>query len=74
MVVLLVEVALAVGLFMRRTHRWLLPIGILFHGVMVVTLPVATFSVTMWLLYLAVLDPDRVHAFMDGLQAPRPQT
>jgi hypothetical protein len=72
--VLLVELALAVGMFMRRTHRWLLPIGILFHGVMVVTLPVATFSVTMWLLYLAVLDPDRVHTFMDGLQADRPQT
>ncbi|MDG1481949.1 MAG: HTTM domain-containing protein [Myxococcota bacterium] len=61
------ELILAGGLFIRRLHWWLLPVGVLFHALMYVTLPVATFSATMWLLYLAVLDPDRVHEFIDEI-------
>ncbi|MFT5684916.1 MAG: hypothetical protein ACI8RZ_005861 [Myxococcota bacterium] len=61
------ELSLAVGVFVRRTHRVLLPVGVAFHAVMYVTLPVATFSATMWLLYLAVLDPDRVHDLIDEI-------
>ena len=61
------EFVLAVGMFMRRSHRWLLPVGLLFHAVMYVTLPVATFSATMCLLYLAVLDPDRAHQAIDEI-------
>ena len=63
------EFVLAVGLFVSRTHRWLLPAGLLFHAVMYVTLPVATFSATMALLYLAAVSPDRVHAFIDEISA-----
>ena len=64
---IVLEVVLAVGLFIRRTHRWLLPLGILFHAFMYVTLPVATFSASMWLLYLAALDPDRAHDLIDEI-------
>jgi hypothetical protein len=63
----LLELVLAVGLFLRRTHRWLLPVGVVFHAVMYVTLPVATFSATMWLLYLAALDADGVHDLIDEI-------
>ncbi len=62
-----IELVLAVGLFIRRTHHWLLPMGVALHAVMYVALPVSTFSATMWLLYLAVLDPDRVHALIDQM-------
>ena len=64
---IVLEIALAFGLFIRRTHRWLLPLGIFFHAFMYVTLPVATFSASMWLLYLAALDPDRVHDVIDEI-------
>lgn len=65
--IVLLEYALAFGLFVRPLRRWLIPAGLLFHAVIYVTLPVATFSATMWLLYLAFLDPERVHAFTDRL-------
>jgi hypothetical protein len=61
------EYTLAFGLFFRSLHRWLIPAGFLFHAIIYVTLPVATFSATMWLLYLAFLDPDEVHAFLDRI-------
>lgn len=64
---IVLEVVLAVGLFIRRTHRWLLPLGILFHAFMYVTLPVATFSASMCLLYLAVLEPDQAHSIIDEI-------
>ena len=49
-VAIVLEVVLAVGLFMRRTHRWLLPLGIFFHAFMYVTLPVAPFTASICLL------------------------
>ncbi|MBL8584494.1 MAG: HTTM domain-containing protein [Rhizobiaceae bacterium] len=66
--VVVLEYALAFGLPLRRTRRYLLPLGIAFHLTIYVTLPVYTFSATMLLLYLAYLDPDRVHRVIDRMQ------
>ena len=67
-----IEVVLGVGLFFRRTHRWLIPMGIAFHALLYWTLPVATFSATMWLLYLAAIDPDAIHRVLDEISGTPP--
>ena len=64
---ILIEPLLAVGLWHPRARRWLLPVGLLFHGIIYWTLPVGTFSLTMWALYLAFVDPDAAHAAIDRL-------
>lgn len=63
------EYLLAFGLFVPRLREPLLLAGFLFHAIIYVTLPMFTFSATMWVLYLAFLDPDDVHAFLDRLRA-----
>lgn len=69
------EYALAVGLFFPRARRILMPLGVLFHVGLYFTLPVTTFSMTMILLYLAYFDPDDAHRIVEGLQAhSEPQT
>ena len=55
------EFALALGVWRPRWHRLLLPLGVAFHAGLYVLLPVHTFSATMVLLYLAVIDPSAVH-------------
>lgn len=69
-----IEGSLAVGLWIPRARPVLIPVGILFHAILYVTLPVSTFSLTMWLLYLAFLDPDAVHRFFDTWAPPAPST
>jgi hypothetical protein len=62
------EYALAFGLFVPRWRRVLVPLGILFHGVLYLALPIATFSLTCWAIYLAYLDPEAVHRWTsDGV-------
>lgn len=61
------EFALAFGLWFHRPRRWLLPVGVAFHAVIYATLPVVTFSATMWLLYLLFVPPDDVHRIIDEL-------
>lgn len=56
----LLEFALAFGLFFKKGRRILVIPGVLLHGLFYVTLPVATFSATMWALYFAVFDPEEV--------------
>jgi hypothetical protein len=65
------EFALAGGLWVPRLRRWLIPVGMAFHGLIYMTLPVLTFTLTMWALYLAFLDPDAVHRAIDRLQGAR---
>ena len=55
---------LTFGLFIKSWHRWLMPIGILFHIFIYLLLPVRTFSLTMILLYVSFLDPNDVHYFL----------
>jgi len=68
---LLLEFALAFGLFFRRTRRYLILPGLLLHGVFYATLSVFTFTVTMWALYLSFLDPEAVHRAIDRMQGVR---
>ena len=70
---LFTEYSLVFGLFFRRT-RWIaLTLGVLFHSLLAIALPVGSFSGIMWLLYLAFFDPDDVHRLIDRLAAPRPR-
>ncbi len=64
---LALEYALAFGLWIPGARRVLLPLGLAFHALIYVTLPVATYSATMALLYLAFLPPAKVHATIDQL-------
>jgi hypothetical protein len=59
------EYLLAFGLFVPGLRGPLILAGFIFHAIIYVTLPVATFSVTMWVLYLSFLEPDEVHGFLD---------
>jgi hypothetical protein len=63
------ELALAVGLWLRRARRWLVPAGVAFHVFIYMTLPVTVFSALSCLLYLAYFDPDEVHRAIDRLSA-----
>ncbi len=63
----ILEFSLGAGLWMRRARPVLIPLGIIFHGILYMTLPVSTFSLTMWLLYLAFIDPDDLHRFVNRL-------
>ena len=61
------EYLLAVGLWFRRLQPWLIPSAIVFHAVIYYSFPVATYSVTMWLLLLSFIHPDAVHRFLDDM-------
>jgi hypothetical protein len=62
------EYALGIGLLFTRTRKWLIVPGLLVHGAFYLVLPVGTYSATVWCLYLAYLDPDAVHAFLERIQ------
>ncbi len=65
--VIAVEAALGIGLWWRSARRLLVPLGVLFHAALFLTLPVCVFSALMVLLYLAYADPDAVAATIDRL-------
>jgi hypothetical protein len=67
-VVLLLEYALAFGMPFEATRRWLIVPGLTLHALFYILLPVGTYSMTMWLLYLAYLNADHVHEVIDRLQ------
>ena len=64
------ELALALAPWWPRLRRIALPLGVVMHAAFYVVLPVATFSATVVLLYLAALDPDAVTRVVARL-APR---
>ncbi|WP_292304805.1 HTTM domain-containing protein [Mesorhizobium sp.] len=66
--VVALEYCLAFGLPFRRTRRYLVLPGLVFHAIIYVTLPVYTFSATMALLYLAYFDADAVDKVIARLQ------
>lgn len=65
--VTLAEWVLPFALFVPRLQPAAVPLGMLMHGIMYNQIPVATFSMTMWVLYLAFLDPERVHQATEDL-------
>jgi Vitamin K-dependent gamma-carboxylase len=66
--VVVVEYVLAFAIFVRRWQAFVLPIGIALHAAFYVLLPVNTYSATVLVLYLSLLDPDAVHRFLDRIQ------
>ena len=42
------------------------------HAGIYVSMPVNTFTVTMYLIYFAFVDPDKVHAIIDRLSGVKP--
>jgi hypothetical protein len=63
----LLEYALVIGMWFSRTRGWVLAAGAIFHAIIFITMPVRTFSVTMWVLYLAIFPPEQVHRVIDQL-------
>lgn len=70
--VVLLEYALAFGLPFRHTRRYLVWLGLAFHALIYVSLPVYTFSATMLLLYLAYFDADAVDRVTRRVHGPGP--
>lgn len=66
--VVVVEYFLAFAIFVRRWQAFVLPLGLALHAAFYVLLPVNTYSATMMVLYLSLLDPDAVHRFLDRIQ------
>lgn len=66
------EFALAFGLPFARTRRYLFIPGLLLHASFYVLLPVQTYTVTMFVLYLAYVDPDAAHRTIDRMQGLTP--
>jgi hypothetical protein len=66
--VVLIEYFLAFAIFIRRWQAFVLPLGLALHATFYVLLPVSTYSATMMVLYLALLDPNAVHRFIDRIQ------
>src|SRR5262249_9388211 len=64
------ELALAIGLWFRRARGPLVILGMGFHLLIYLTLPVITFSITTCLVYLAYFDPDDVHRAIDRISEP----
>jgi hypothetical protein len=68
----IVELGLALGMWRPRWHKVLIPLAIAFHAVTYFTVPVATFTATMFLLMLAYIPAQTVHAAVDRLVGKTP--
>ncbi len=66
-IVLVVEYWLAVAILMPKWRRAAILVGLSLHATFYLMLPVNTYSVTVIVLYLALLDPAAVHRFIDRM-------
>jgi hypothetical protein len=72
-VVVVVEYWLAVAILIRKWRRLAIFTGLALHCSFYLMLPVDTYSVTVMVLYLALIDPATVHRFIDRmLSQPEP--
>lgn len=67
--VVVVEYGLGVAIILQRWLYIAIPVGLALHASFYLLLPVDTYSVTMMVLYLALLDPDAVRKFTDRMQS-----
>ena len=67
-----IELFLGFALFIRRLRPVALLIGIGFHAALALCLPVGIFSAMQVCLYLAFLEPDTVHRWLDEFHAETP--
>jgi len=65
--IVLLEYALAFGLFFASGRRWLVLPGLMLHAAFYASLSVYTYTATVWVLYLAVFDPDAVHRVIERM-------
>lgn len=65
--VVILEFALGFGMPFAKTRKYLIVPGLMLHASFYVLLPVSTYSATIVLLYLAYLDPNKVHSVIDEL-------
>jgi hypothetical protein len=66
-IVVLMEYLLAFGLPFAKTRKYLLAPGLILHAIFYLMLPVYTYSATMVLLYLAYVNPDRIHSLLEKM-------
>lgn len=66
-VVLVIEYLIAPGILIRRYQPLAIPTALALHAGFYILLPVKTFSGTMMLLYLAVIDPDATNRVIERL-------
>lgn len=64
------ELYLAVALFVPRLRKGAIFMGIVFHALLYWWLPVGVFSLTMWLSYLAFVRPETVRDVLQRLVGP----
>lgn len=69
--VVVVEYFLAFAILIRRLHWIAVPMGLALHGTFFVILPVNTYSISMMVLYIAVLSPSAVHRFIDQMHGAK---
>ncbi len=69
--VLVVEYWLAVAILMARWRKAAILVGLTMHATFYLLLPVNTYSITVMVLYLALLDPRSVHDFIDRMTGQR---
>jgi hypothetical protein len=68
------EYFLAIGVVLRPLHAIAVPLGLSLHATFYLLLPVNTYSISMMLLYIAVLDPDVLHRAIDRLHGHATKT
>jgi hypothetical protein len=64
-----IEPMIGLGLLFRRTRWAALWLGLAFHGLIYWTMPVGTFTVTMWLFFIAFFPPDELDQLRRRLSA-----
>ncbi len=65
------ELGLGVLIWNRRARPWVLLAGVAFHLLIEVTMRVGFFSLTMFVYYLAWLEPERVSTWLLALRRDR---
>jgi len=68
------EYILPIALWVPRWQWWSFPVGFVLHALIYILLPVGTFTVTMYALYLAYLDADATHEWIDEMSGVTPAT
>jgi uncharacterized membrane protein YphA (DoxX/SURF4 family) len=66
------EYSLAFTLWIPRLRGPSIVAGIVLHFLFYYLIPVGTFSLTMVVMYIAFLDQDRLHAWLDDFMSPTP--
>lgn len=69
----LLEMCLAVGLWIGRARPYVMAQGLLMHWGFYILLPVGTFSLTMVVLYLAFIPAERIHSVIDRMLGLAPE-